>query len=139
MALKTGISTLALGALLFSSTTVLAQDFNGQQGWHDADAPSQQWNDDHGVERNHGPIPPPPAHERGRYELQTVQRWVPGHSERVWVPEQCRTGRWGRSHCQAGYYEQQWVAGRYEQLQEWVWVRAPRWGGHRASPATYYP
>lgn len=131
MALKTGISALALGALLFSSTQALAQDFNGPEGWNDAPAPAPQWNP--------GPMPRPPGHERGRYELQTVQRWVPGHYEQVWVPEQCRTGHWGRTRCRPGYSEQQWVPGRYEQAQQWVWVRTPRWGGHRAAPATYYP
>src|SRR5262245_32548411 len=27
----------------------------------------------------------------GRYEQRTVQRWVPGQYQQVWVPEQCTT------------------------------------------------
>ena len=84
---------------------------------------------------HHGPPAPPPgrASAAGRYELQPVQRWVPGYHEKVWVPEVCQEKR--RPHrrklvCEGGYYQERWVEGRHETVQEWVWV--PRWdGGHR--------
>ncbi len=67
---------------------------------------------------------------RGRWELQTFNRWVEGRYDQVWVPEQCQTannpGRWGRwggrVFCQPAHYESRWIPGRYEQVQQWVWV-----------------
>jgi hypothetical protein len=162
MALKTGFSALALGALLFGTTAAYADDdngwqqesapaaqdeaarsFHGQQA-HGADgwSTSEQWNDHntrdsafevhvHTGGCNHGPQPQPPPRQRGRYELQTVQRWVDGYHHQVWVPEQCHYKPHRRVKvCRGGYYEQQWVPGRYETVQEWVWVPGPRWNRH---------
>jgi hypothetical protein len=51
----------------------------------------------------------------GHYELQNVQRWVPGR----YVSVPCHSG-----------YMQQWQAGYYTTVQEWVWVEG-RGRGHR--------
>jgi hypothetical protein len=70
-----------------------------------------------------------PSH-RGRYESRTVNRWVPGRSVSVWVPESCSWRGGGRHHhhrpkfCVAAHYEQRWVPAHYEQVQEMVWVPA---------------
>ncbi|MBL8913980.1 MAG: hypothetical protein JNM17_24970 [Archangium sp.] len=120
-------------------------------------ANAQDWNDPY----NHGAVPvqqqgqapcgPRPTYapqgqtfNTGRYELQNVQRWVPGQQVQVWVPGQCTNngGRWGRgnrgrwnnSRCTQGYYTTQWTPGRYETRQEWVWVSVgnpprPYYGG----------
>lgn len=97
---------------------------------------------------HHGQAPRP-VDSRGRYALQTVQRWVPARYEQVWVPEQCYErghgrgrghghGRGGETRCRGGYYEQRMVPGRYETVQEWVWVPygGRRW--HDARPANYW-
>ncbi len=138
MALKTGLSLLALGALLLGSTAARADD---TQGWdHDRSAPVHDATTFHyggaGFEVHvhtggcdHGPQPQPPPRQRGHYELQTVQRWVEGYHTQVWVPEQCHyKPHRNVTKCRGGYYEQQWVPGRYETVQEWVWVPGPRWG-----------
>lgn len=70
------------------------------------------------------PPRPPPSGE-GRYELRTVQHWVEGHYEQVWVPERCRYKRNGQMKCRSGFYEERYVPGRYESVQQWVWVPAP--------------
>lgn len=144
--------------LMFAVVTVGAQvaradDWNGD-GVDDA----YQYNDSY----NHGAVPvqqqgqpscgPRPTYapqgqtfNTGRYELQNVQRWVPGQQMQVWVPGQCysnnrRNGRGGGWHnrnnnrCTQGYYTTQWTPGRYETRQEWVWVSAgnaprPYYGG----------
>ena len=61
----------------------------------------------------------------GRYELQNVQRWVPGQQQQVWVNGSCderRRGRGGWRRCTQGHYRTVWTPGRYETRQEWVWV-----------------
>lgn len=116
-----------------------ADDFNGDgyddayqygqypQYGHDA-VPVQQ-----GQQPHCGPRPTyAPAGQTfntGRYELQNVQRWVPGQQTQVWVAGQCygrRHGRggWGgrQQRCTPGHYETQWTPGRYETTQQWVWV-----------------
>jgi hypothetical protein len=80
------------------------------------------------------PPPEPPRHrwprQQGRYELQTVQRWVPGHYEQVWVERDCRyKPRRNVTKCTGGYYDQRWVPGYYQPVQEWVWVEGRRRGG----------
>lgn len=61
----------------------------------------------------------------GRYELQTVERWVPGYYTSNWIPGVCHTSRHGRlKHCRSGRYERRWVPGHVEASQEWVWVPA---------------
>lgn len=99
----------------------------------------------HGSACNHGPAPLPPPKARGRYELQTVNRYVEGRHERVWVPEVCKERQRRHSRvtkCRGGYYEDRWVPARYEQVQEWVWVSHGYnggWNGNRAHAASYYP
>jgi hypothetical protein len=132
MALKTGFFSLALGALLLGSTaqaadaqaehdasSVVAQDFRGP-GWGN------------GSNGGHDNRRTPPPNQNGRYELRMVKKWVEGRYEQVWVPEDCRGGsrRYVRK-CEGGHYAQKWVPGRYEQLEQWVWVPAPRHGGYR--------
>lgn len=72
----------------------------------------------------HRPVAPPPQYtqQQGRYELQNVQRWVPGQQQQVWVPGQCfgHHRRWKR--CTNGYYRTEWTPGSYVTVQEWVWV-----------------
>lgn len=66
---------------------------------------------------------------QGRYELQTVQTWVPGTQQQVYVPGQCSgrghghhgRGRW-QQRCTPGYYQTVATAGRYVTQQQWVWV-----------------
>jgi hypothetical protein len=65
----------------------------------------------------------------GHYELRTVQRWVPGQYQQVWVPEQCNTRfrqrGWYRAAanvCIPGHYDQQWTPAHYESTQQQVWV-----------------
>lgn len=126
MALKTGLFSLALGALLLGSTaqaaehdasSVVAQDLRGPRY-------GQGGYNDHGSWRE-----PPAPNRNGRYELQTVKKWVAGRYEQVWVPQDCsdRSRRYIMK-CQEGRYEQRWVPGHYEKVQEWVWVPTPRRG-----------
>ncbi len=165
MALKTGIFSLALGTLLLGSNA-LADDNEFQhqhdgtevqaQGYHGGYDQPQRWDNDdsrrygrapiqvhvHTGACRHGEQPRPPQNQQGRYELKIVQQWVPGRYEQVWVPEQCHyKPRRGVTKCRGGYYEQRWVEGRYENVEQWVWVPS-RWQ-HRASgpewaaPASY--
>jgi hypothetical protein len=164
MALKNGIFTLALGALLVG-TVAQADDTQTQQNFaSDSDVQAQglhggygqpyHWDDDdhrdrgyrrehvHSSRCNHGPQPTPPHNQQGRYELKLVQKWVPGYYQQVWVPQDCRyKPRRHVTKCTGGYYEQQWVPGRYETVEQWVWVpmewRRDR-GSHRGSPANYW-
>lgn len=74
----------------------------------------------------------------GRYELRTVQRWVPGHYEEVWVPERCQPrGRHFHMKCRGGYYDRRWEPGRYETVQDWVWV--PAYRPREWRPVDYHP
>lgn len=91
--------------------------------------------------------PPPPPRSSGRYELQTVERWIPGYTERVWVAEQCTTietrkrsgkgkGRGNKkirteTTCTPGHYADRVIPGRYVQEEQWAWVDRPV---HRAAP-----
>lgn len=66
----------------------------------------------------------------GRYELRTVQRFVQGQYQQVWVPEQCslrerQRGWWRQAAqvCVPAHYDQQWVPGHSESTQQWVWVQ----------------
>ena len=170
MALKTGIASLVLGTLLFGSTAALAEDGNVRD-WANQEAARRQSGDNnyrddrrdrhndrddrrgggyvevhvHGDACRHGPAPLPPPKARGRYELQTVNRYVEGRHERVWVPEVCKERHNRRSRvtkCTGGFYEQRWVPARYEQVQEWVWVSHGHnggWNGNRTHAASYHP
>lgn len=86
----------------------------------------------HGSDCHHGnnlPPPPPPREPTGHYEVRTVSEFVPGRYDQVWVPPSCVTryhGRWGRhvrQVCNPGYYTQQWIPGRYVDVQKTVWVQ----------------
>ena len=123
MALRNGLFTLALSALLFAPVAARAADPSwapqhgaspvvGQgvpaQGWHQAPPP---------------PRPPSRGNDRaGRYELQTVYTSVPGHSERIWVAEQCADSPRHRRTCEPAHYERQWVPAHTQPSQQWVWV-----------------
>jgi hypothetical protein len=162
MAFKLGLTTLAFGAMLLGSSTTFAADWRGptqadarwggqqtQGGWEapnsqafryvDDDAQTRRYMGCRGPNCNSGPMPRP-VDSRGRYELQTVERWVPARYEQVWVPEQCvAQGRRGRHvRCTPGYYDQRYVAGGYQAVAEWVWVP---YGGRRwvnVHGASYY-
>jgi hypothetical protein len=117
MALKTGLSLLALGALFLGSAASAAP----QAAQHAASPAPQTQN-----LRAHRPQPAPPAHQQGRYELQSVKTWVPGYTEKVWVRRECQPlPRHRGERCEGGYYQQRQVPGHYETVQEWVWVPAP--------------
>lgn len=156
MALKTGIFSLALGAL-FLGSAARADDAQIQLQWGNGgvEVQARGYHGGHGQPYhvpahdhvhsshcNHGPRPGPPRNQEGRYELKLVQQWVPGRYEQVWVPEQCKyKPRWGTVKCRGGYYDQRWVEGHYETVEQWVWVPArwrqnsgPEWG----TPASHY-
>lgn len=162
MAFKTALTTLALGTLFLGSSTALAadgsvRDWASQQARRGDDR-NHDRNDNRGPRpdryeahvHNHGchhaPAPRPPARAQGRYEMQTVSRWVEGRYEKVWVPQVCQERR-GRHHhvsrCSGGFYENRWVEGRYEQSSEWVWVSYERnnggWSSNRVHAASYHP
>ncbi|MFT3710620.1 MAG: hypothetical protein QM817_23595 [Archangium sp.] len=124
-------------AVVLGAQVSRADDWNGD-GWDDHPAvPVQQ--------QGQAPCGPRPTYapqgqtfNNGHYELQNVQRWVPGQQQQVWVQGQCYSnnngnGRgWGRRHhrfgnnqqttCTQGYYRTVWSPGRYETTQQWVWV-----------------
>lgn len=155
MNLKTGIFSLALGTLLLGSTA-MADDNQFQPQWNDNGTEVQAQGYSGGYDQayrapvqvhvhtgacRHGPQPTPPQQQQGRYELRTVQQWVPGRYEQVWVPEQCHyKPRRGVTKCRGGYYDQRWVEGHYENVEQWVWVPS-RWhrnsGPEWTSPASY--
>ena len=164
MALKTGIFSLALGALLLGTTAMADDDqFQTQQDFGDEQVESQgfrggyrrddRWNDHdrqygrpvyghvHSHDCRHGAQPVPPQNQQGHYELRQVQQWVPGRYEQVWVPQDCRyRPRRGTTQCRGGYYEQRWVEGYYQTAEQWVWVPG-RWNrnsGPEWGNAGYY-
>ncbi|MFP2962212.1 hypothetical protein ACLEPN_31635 [Myxococcus sp. 1LA] len=129
MALKTGFAVLALGMMLLGSTAAQAKDDSNEKGRFSQQHRHDNRGGNFGVRvdarRHPGPAPVAPRNARGRYELQTVNRWVQGRYERVWVPEVCseRGNRRARvTRCTGGFYEQRWIPARYEPVQEWVWV-----------------
>ncbi|MFP2928050.1 hypothetical protein ACLESO_23185 [Pyxidicoccus sp. 3LG] len=144
MALKIGFAVLALGTMLLGSSVAQADD-KGVTDLANQEAAKRRGGGYHD-DRGHGgyrPAPRPPPQARGRYEMQTVNRWVEGRNERVWVPEVCQERYNRRSRvtkCTGGYYENRWVPGRYEQVQEWVWVPYGNnggWGSSRTHAASY--
>ncbi|MFL5319646.1 MAG: hypothetical protein ACJ790_08300 [Myxococcaceae bacterium] len=79
------------------------------------------------------PVPPPgnsgyQQQAPGHYELRTVNEFVPGRYDQVWVPASCTYQRWGhwghhgRQVCSPGYYTQQWIPGRYVETSKYVFV-----------------
>lgn len=134
MALQHGLFTLALSALLLAPAAAKADDLRWG-GRHDASPVGGDFRPGQHIHTGgcYHPAPtPPPARpsrgprEDGRYELQTVQKWVPGHYEQVWVEQTCRyKPHRHETRCRGGYYDQRWVEGYYQPVQEWVWVPAP--------------
>lgn len=139
MAFKTAVASLVLGMVAFGSTTAQAAEV--EVGFRVGGVQVHV----HSDSCRHSPAPLPPPQARGRYELQTVSRWVEGGYEEVWVPEVCETRH--RRHkrvtrCTGGYYEQRQRPGYYEQVQDWVWVPAAQddgWRSRRVRSASYYP
>jgi hypothetical protein len=85
----------------------------------------------HSSSCHHDDAPPPPVQRTGRYELQTSSQWVPGRYEQVVIPGQCFT-KHKRHHtktvCSQDRYENRWVEGYYQQVEQWVWVdTGPQW------------
>lgn len=143
--MKNTLLGLTLVAVTVGAQVARADDWN-RDGVDDAYQYGQ--NDQYGQyqydQYNHGAVPvqqgarscgPRPTYapagqtfNTGRYELQNVQRWVPGQQTQVWVPGQCSTrrhgrgGGWHHQRCTQGYYQSVWTPGRYETRQEWVWV-----------------
>lgn len=123
MALQHGLFTLALSALFLVPVAAKADNFR-----HEASPVGPPRYESH--QRGYRPAPPPPmpvrprgAPSHGRYELQTVQREVPGYYENVWVERMCTTTRRGRViDCVPGHNERRWVPGYLQSVQEWVWV-----------------
>ncbi len=128
MALKTGILSLSLGALLLGSTALAADT----QAMHHASSPVAQ--DFRGPSRDNDRYrrPQPPSKSHGRYELKRVKKWVPGQYQQVWVANDCSNSshRYIRQ-CEGGSYQRRWVPGHYEMVEEWVWVPASRGYGRR--------
>ncbi len=102
---------IAVAAVVFGAQVASAQDCGPQPSY----APAGQ------------------NFQSGRYELQTVQQWVPGGQQQVWVEGTCQQGggrgRWGRGggrqwqqRCTQGSYRTVYTAGHYETRQTWVWV-----------------
>ena len=138
MKLQTGILSLLLGAVLFSAGAASADDRrDGRRDDHRRDGrPPLISVHVHGAGCHHDPEPV--SRPGGRYELRTVQNWVPGHHERVWVPEQCETRykrHSRRTVCRDGYYDERWVEGYYQQADQWVWVPAPERPHRHHGPA----
>src|SRR5690349_20662375 len=106
MSTKTTILALTAAALL-SPAAALADGVRGELGVQFG-FPGEPC--DHAA-------PQPPPNQSGRYELQTVSRWIPESSESVWIPRVCGRG-WRRHHggCSGGYYENRVVPGHYVQV-----------------------
>ena len=55
------------------------------------------------------------------------------------MPQDCRyRPRWGTTQCTEGHYDQQWVEGHYQQVEQWVWVPQHWHQGGWRSPAGYW-
>lgn len=102
----------------------------------------------HNADCRHGDVPPAPPSgvpaQTGRYELQTVQTWVPGRYEQVVIPGQCFTNQKGhhaKTACSPDRVENRWVEGYYQTTQQYVWVdysnRYPQY--HPSQYAQNYP
>lgn len=134
MALQHGIFTLALSAMLLAPVAAKADDLRWG-GPHDASPVGTGQHGHPGGGYHPAPTPPPAQppppsrgpRQQGRYELQTIQKWVPGHYEQVWVERDCKyKPRQHETRCKGGYYDQRWVEGYYQPVREWVWVPAHR-------------
>lgn len=124
---KPALLSLVLGAALLVPAAARADDDRDEWRRRDARVSVHV----HTRDCNDAPRPPAgdPQYASGHYELRTVNQWVPGYSERVWVEGSCRTKhkRHGSvTRCRDGYYDERWVDGHYEQRQDWVWVADAR-------------
>jgi hypothetical protein len=109
-----------------------ADDYYGGDGDYHPSVPAQVQGNRHcGTRPSYAPQGQ--TMQQGQYQMQNVQRWVPGVQQQVWVPGECRgngggwhhgRGRWGRQQqqCSQGYYTTVTTPGHYETTQEWVWV-----------------
>lgn len=63
----------------------------------------------------------PTSAPQGQYQLQTVQTWVPGPQQQVYVPPgpECFADRF---HLCMGSWRMVATQGHYENTQQWVWV-----------------
>jgi len=128
MNLTKRFAALVVGSLLLAPAAALAD-----RDSHDR-YPDRRGRNGGGAYRPAPPVIQPRG--GGRYELRPVQRWVEGRNEQVWIPEQCVSRHHGhRVKCYPGYYENRWVPGYNQTVEEWVWVPrvyGPR-GGVRVS------
>lgn len=85
----------------------------------------------------------PVARPGGHYELRTVQQWVEGRWVEDFVPESCRHIYKGRHHkykktvCEPARTVSRFEEGHYENVQQWVFVPAPRPAPYRYGNAGY--
>ncbi|MBX7113269.1 MAG: hypothetical protein K1X64_02960 [Myxococcaceae bacterium] len=131
--MKTTFLGIGLGVILLSGSAFADEGFaRGRDRHH-----SHGWYQGH-TEADCGNQPQEQYTTDGRYELRSVQRWVPGRYMQVWVAQACNHYRHRHGQgCNNGYYQQQWQAGHYETVQEWVFVpyaRSPRYGAAQVPP-----
>ena len=135
--MKTTLLSMGLGVILLSGSAFADEGFARGRGRHNSH--QHGWHGGH-TGADCGNQPQGQYTTDGRYELRSVQRWVPGRYTQVWVAQACNHyyghGRRGRE-CNNGYYQQQWQAGHYETAQEWVFVpygRSPHYGAAQVPP-----
>lgn len=79
----------------------------------------------------------------GRYELRTVQQWVEGRWVEDHVPGSCRDSYRGGHHkdrmtgCTPARTVSRFEEGHYENVQQWVFVPAPRPAPYRYGNSGY--
>jgi hypothetical protein len=113
------------------------------QAWPTYQAPAYQQGQDIAVGE---PCPTDRQGDRtGRYEQRSVQRFVQGQYQQIWVPEQCsmrmrQRGWWRQAGtvCVPAHYDQQWTPGHYESTQQWVWVSFGFHGHHHFWGGGFY-
>lgn len=112
---------VSLVVAMVGATVARADDYRQYHGAMPA-------SDGRGCATSHGQPQQPQQQAGGRYELQTVQTWVPDQVTQVWVEGRCVTRRHGRhgrfehTRCMPGHYENVTTPGHYEAQQQWVWV-----------------
>ncbi len=122
MTTRNSLKTLAVLLAVVAPALALADDFHRGSRVdrrHDSRVSAHV----HGHDCNHDGFQDP--RDTGYYETQVVTVWQPGFEERVWVEGQCFTKRRhhrSRTVCEQGHYESRWVAGRYVQQENRVWV-----------------
>lgn len=143
--MKTTLLSIGLGVTLLSASAFADEGFAHGRG-HNPRQQHQQhgWHQGHtGANCDyHRASAPGGEYSNGSYELRSVQKWVPGSYVQVWVAQQCshyQHGRRGHRCNNGGYYTQQWQAGRYETVQEWVFVPRGRYPRYGAATVTETP